>query len=165
MSYIDTSIIVAALDPLDPRRNLALKYLDEKGNKKVSELVLVELSSILSKKQGALQEIFRKVGLRKELAIPTTILYLMRRFELSCRKVNGFIRIPGIGELYLPLSLAINMSHIFKLKTLDLLHLAYMKSLMEQGEDIHELVTVDEDFKRVAKLVKQKLNVEVKFLT
>lgn len=41
MSYVDTSIIVAALDPLDSRQALALRALEEKNNKKVSELVLV----------------------------------------------------------------------------------------------------------------------------
>jgi len=165
MSYIDTSVIVAALDPLDHRQGLALKYLEERKDKKVSELSLVELSSVLAKKENLLLETFEKVGLRRELMIPATILYLMRRFELSYKKADGFIKLPGLGELYLPSSLAINMAHIFKLKTLDLFHLAYVKSLIEQGEDIDELVTIDEDFKREANMVKQKLNVEIKFLT
>jgi predicted nucleic acid-binding protein len=51
MSYVDTSIIVAALDYLDPRRELALEILEKKEDKKISELVLVELVSILSRRR------------------------------------------------------------------------------------------------------------------
>jgi predicted nucleic acid-binding protein len=38
MSYIDTSIIIAALDKLDSRQKLAQKVLEKGENKKVSEL-------------------------------------------------------------------------------------------------------------------------------
>ncbi len=52
MSYIDTSVIVAALDPADPRRPKALKELENRDVKLVSELVIAELSSVLSKEGG-----------------------------------------------------------------------------------------------------------------
>jgi predicted nucleic acid-binding protein len=62
MSYVDTSIIVAALDYLDPRRELALEILEKKEDKKISELVLVELASILSRRRNVLYEAFRRIG-------------------------------------------------------------------------------------------------------
>ncbi|WP_148204009.1 hypothetical protein [Candidatus Korarchaeum cryptofilum] len=40
MSYVDTSIIVAALDYLDPRRELALEILEKK--EEVYELITVD---------------------------------------------------------------------------------------------------------------------------
>lgn len=36
-----------------------------------------------------------------------------------------------------------------------LLHLAYMKSIMEEGEDIGEIITVDEGFKREVEIIKE----------
>jgi predicted nucleic acid-binding protein len=45
MSYVDTSIIVAALDKLDPRQRLAREVLEMEGDKRISELVLAELAS------------------------------------------------------------------------------------------------------------------------
>jgi predicted nucleic acid-binding protein len=164
MSYVDTSIIVAALDPLDSRQALALRALEEKNNKKVSELVLVELANVLAKKEKVLLEISRELSLRKELVIPVAILYIMKRFKLSYRKVESFEKVLGIGDLYLPLASAINISSTFKLKTLDLLHLSYIRTLIEQGEEINEVMTVDEDFEKEAELIKQKINIEVKIL-
>jgi hypothetical protein len=43
MSYIDTSVVVASLDP---RRELVLGVLEKLGDKRVSELVLAELSGL-----------------------------------------------------------------------------------------------------------------------
>ena len=54
MSYVDTSIIVAALDKLDSRQRLALRVLEKGENKRVSELVLAELASILARRKSML---------------------------------------------------------------------------------------------------------------
>ena len=45
MSYIDTSVIVAALDPSDPRWKHARSILEGEGERVVSELVIAELGS------------------------------------------------------------------------------------------------------------------------
>lgn len=45
MIYVDTSVIVAALDPMDPRRDEARKTLETHEDKVVSELVVTELAS------------------------------------------------------------------------------------------------------------------------
>jgi len=164
MSYVDTSLIIAALDQLDSRQKLAQKTLESIENKKVSELVLVELANVLTKKEKMLLEISRKIKIRKELMIPTVILYIMKRFKLSYKKVEGSEIISAIGNLYLPFATAINISSKFKLKTLDLLHLAYIKTLIEQGEEINEIVTVDEDFEKEKELIDQELGIKVKTL-
>jgi len=51
MSYIDTSVIVASLDPEDPRSNEAKKILENEKCKIISELVLVELASVISRRK------------------------------------------------------------------------------------------------------------------
>jgi predicted nucleic acid-binding protein len=165
MSYIDTSIIIAALDKLDSRQKLAQRFLEKGKNKKVSELVLAELASILSRKESMLLEISRKIKVKEELIIPVAILYIMRRFKLSYRKVNGYKRNFIIGNMYSPLATAVDISFKFKIKTLDLLHLAYIKTLIEQGEEINELITIDDDFEKEREAIKQELNVKVKTLS
>ncbi|MEM2848845.1 MAG: PIN domain-containing protein [Candidatus Bathyarchaeia archaeon] len=164
MSYIDTSVIIAALDQSDPRQRLAREALEKRENKKVSELVLIELASILAKRDETLSQVSRKIDARRELTLSVVILYIMRRFKLNYRKVDGFKRIFAIGNLYPPFATAMDISPRFKLKTLDLLHLSYVKTLIEQGEEINELITVDEDFGRMKELITRELNVEVKTL-
>jgi len=163
MSYVDTSIIVAALDKLDPRQRLAQEVLEMEGDKRVSELVLAELASTLSKREGVLLELSEKVKVRKELTIPAVLLYILRRFKLSYRRVNGYRRVFMIGNLYSPFATAIDISSKFKLKTLDLLHLAYLKTLKEQGEEIDEIITADYDFEREKEAIMRELNINVKY--
>ena len=54
MIYVDTSVIVAALDPSDPRREEAKKTLELHDDKVVSELVVAELASVLTKQHKVL---------------------------------------------------------------------------------------------------------------
>jgi predicted nucleic acid-binding protein len=164
MSYVDTSIIVAALDYLDPRQKSALEVLEKKGDKKISELVLVELASILSRKRNILYEAFRKIGVKEELMIPAAILYIVKRFRLEYKRVYDHGRVLPLGDFYLPLATAIELSSKFKLKTLDLLHLAYIKTLIDQEEEIFELITVDEDFKKEEESIKRELKIDIKTL-
>jgi predicted nucleic acid-binding protein len=164
MSYVDISIIVAALDYLDPRQKSALEVLEKKGDKKISELVLVELASILSRKRNILYEAFRKIGVKEELMIPAAILYIVKRFRLEYKRVYDHGRVLPLGDFYLPLATAIELSSKFKLKTLDLLHLAYIKTLIDQEEEIFELITVDEDFKKEEESIKRELKIDIKTL-
>jgi|YelNatPaOPRAMG01_1025707.scaffolds.fasta_scaffold34209_2 hypothetical protein len=63
-------------------------------------------------------EVSKKIKVREELIIPVAIPYIMRRFRLSCRRVNGCKRIFIIGNLYSPLATAVDISSKLKLKTL-----------------------------------------------
>ena len=164
MSYVDTSIIVAALDQLDPRQKLAMETLEKEDNKKISELTLAELASILSRRESMLSELSKKIKVREELIVPVLILYVMRKFKLNYRRADGYRRVPALGSLYSPFWAAIELSSRFKLKTLDLLHLAYIRTLIEQGEEISKLLTVDEDFEGEKERIHQELNVKVETL-
>jgi predicted nucleic acid-binding protein len=83
------------------------------------------------------------------------------RFKLSYRKINGHKRVFMIGNLYLPFATAIDISSKFKLKTLDLLHLAYLKILKKQGEEINEFITADYDFKREKENIEREPNINL----
>ena len=125
----------------------------------MSELVLTELASILSRREEMLLELSRKLKVKEELIVPIVILYILRKFKLSYRRVDGYRRIFMIDNLYPPFATAMDISSKFKLKILDLLHLAYIKTLMEQGEEINELITVDYDFEREREAIKRELNI------
>lgn len=162
MSYVDTSVIVAALDPTDHRRDIAREFLEGERDKVVSELTLVELASVLSRSphRGRLLE---KLGVREELLIPTLLFYIMKRFKLRLALLKGSVRLPPLGEVYLPVAEALELSIRAQLRTLDLLHLAYAKLLRESGEGIERIITLDENFK-IKTPLERRLNIEVQLL-
>ena len=60
---------------------------------------------------------------------------------------------------------AIELTERLRLKTLDLLHLAYIKAMKEQGLLINTLLTADTDFKNVEKDLQELLRVSIELLT
>lgn len=163
MSYIDTSIIVAALDPEDPLQKSATAILKKEEDKIVSELVLLELASVLSRRIPLI-EFKEKLKVREELIVPTLLLYLLKRFGLRYEKVDGRVKVPTIDSVYLPVATAINLSRKLKLKALDLLHVAYIRLLKEKGKALNTLITADEDFSRISGEEKASLGVKIRLL-
>jgi len=161
MSYIDTSVIVAALDPSDPRSRSARRVLEEEGYKVVSELVLAELASVLSRREDLVSSLARRLRLSKELTILAILLYLLRRFNLKYRAVKSRARALPFGRTGAPAAVAIELSAVLRLKTLDLLHAAYLKLLKDQGEPIFMLRTADTDFEGVKEQLKSAVGVDV----
>ena len=161
MSYVDTSIIVAALDPTDSRRYHAKMILEEKSVKMVSELVLMELASVLSRREKMMAELANKLGLSRELVEVAVILYILKRFNLKYKMLRSRTRVTVFGKMYAPIAVAMELSPKLRLRTLDLLHIAYLKLLKEEGEPINTLMTADEDFKEVEKELKEVIGVNV----
>jgi predicted nucleic acid-binding protein len=139
-----------------------LELLEKLGEKRVSEIVLAELVSIVSRRRNVLHKTLRRIGVREELLVPVVLLYVLKRFGLEYRIIDGRKNIYPLGDFYLPLALAIELSSKVRPKTLDLLHLAYIAALEEQGEEIHELVTVDDDFKGEEEAIKRELKIQIK---
>ncbi len=164
MSYVDTSVIVAALDPADPRRGRAREALEEEGYKVVSELVLAELASVLSRREGLVSDLARRLGLSAELTIVAVLIYLLRRFNLRYRAVEGRARALPFGKASAPTAAAVELSAALKLKTLDLLHAAYVKLLRDQGEPLFTLKTADADFKKAEERLKRAVGVSVSLI-
>jgi len=160
MSYIDTSVIVAALDSADPRRRRAREILEEEGHKVISELVLAELASALSRREELMSDLASRLGLSRELTIAAILLYIMRRFNLRYKALVSRAKTLPFGKMHAPTAAAVELSGALKLKTLDLLHAAYIKLLKNEGEPIHTLVTADSDFEKAKKL-KSILGIDV----
>jgi len=164
MSYIDTSIIVVALDPTDPRRQHAIAILEKEEHKIISELVLAELASVLSRREELISDLASKLGLSKELTIIAILLYILKRFNLRYRAPTVRAKALPFGKMYTPIAIATELSTTLKLKTLDLLHVAYVKLLKEENEPIHTLITADKDFKSVEKELRDIVGIEVSLI-
>lgn len=160
MFYVDTSAIVTALDPTDSRRNDALKFLQTGRDKIVSELVLAELASILTRRRGTLRGLAHRIGKTEDLALLATLLYLLKRFDLKYYEVEGSTILP-LGRFTVPLGHAIRLALNMRLKTLDLLHLSYIKALKERDIPVQALATTDEDFKKMEGRIREGLGVEI----
>ncbi len=146
MIYVDTSVIVAALDPIDPRRFKARRALEVSDNKVVSELVITELASVLSRQSEVLSDIKNKLGVNESITLLAAILYVLKRFDLRYVSAREYLKTP-IGDFYMPQAYAVKLSEKIKLRTLDLLHLAYIKVMKERGFYVTTLLTADRDFK------------------
>jgi len=152
MSYIDTSVIVASLDPEDPRSNEAKKILENEKNKIISELVLIELASVISRRKTLLKKLSDKLKLDERKTLIATLLYILKKFKLNYRAIRDpHLKHPLINNMYRPVTIGIELSHEVGLKTLDLLHIAYVKALKDQGEKLEKLITADMEFKKAEK--------------
>jgi len=148
MPYIDTSIIIVALDPSDHRNREAIKILDEERNKIISELVIIELANVLSRRRELVSQLASKLGLSEELTIFAILLYIMKRFKLRYESIEKRIKSTILGKMYSPVAAAIELSKPLQLKTLDSLHIGYIKVLKDEGKSIDRLITADTDFEK-----------------
>jgi len=88
----------------------------------------------------------------RDLLLPAAIPYIVRRFKLRYVKVEG-------SESYYflavskPVSRALKLSSTISLGALDLMRLAYIDTLRDQGEDLEELLTADKYFSREAEKI------------
>jgi predicted nucleic acid-binding protein len=161
--YVDTSVIVAALDPMDPRRDEARKTLEIHEDKVVSELVVTELARIIARQHKLLATIRDKLGVSDRVALIAVILYIMKRFNFRYISVKGSARTP-IGQFYKTLAYAIELTGELRLRTLDLLHLAYIKAMKSQGAQIHALLTADADFKNSEEDIRKALGITIELV-
>ncbi len=159
--YVDTSVIIAALDPLDYRQRLARQSLERDEVKIVSELVLAELASALSRREKLVRDMARRLNLDEGLTVMAVILYLMKKFRLRYRGLKYGKALTPYGMVYKPIATALELAPTLRLKTLDLLHIAYAKLLKEEGEPIHALVTADKEFERAKKHLRDITGIEL----
>ena len=161
MSYVDTSVIVAALDPLDPRSGEARRLLEREEGKVVSELVLAELASVIARREELVSGVAGELGLSAEEAVIAMLLYILKRFNLRYRSAEGSTRLPLLGRIYRPIATAIELSKPLRLETLDLLHVAYAKILRDNGEPIQKLLTADRDFEAARETLRREIGIDL----
>ncbi|RLF24996.1 MAG: PIN domain nuclease [Thermoprotei archaeon] len=165
MMYVDTSIIVAALDPQDPRREEAMSILERSEVKVVSELVLIELSSVLSRRGELVRAMAERLRVSEELTILAMLTYILKRFGLKYVAMEGYLTMPSIGRVSKPFATAVEISSKLGLRALGLLHIAYVKLLKSMGEPIEVFVTADRNFIKAKRFLEDELNVSLRLIT
>lgn len=156
MMYVDTSMVVTALDPSDPVRSKAAAVLLEGGRDKVvSELFLVELAAAVSRNASLLGAV------QSEDARPATVLvaylvYLMSKYHLRLLSPSGGMVPTPLGEVRGEAAASLGVAAELKLRSLDLLHVSYLLSLRERGYSVDTLLTSDEDFLKAEPLLERQ---------
>jgi len=161
VAYTDTSVIVAALDPSDPRCKRARSLLEGSGYRVVSELTLVELASLISRRGELLSRLASAIGAEEELTLSAALLYLLKRFNLKYRPIEHRSGATVFGRAGVVATTALSLASSLKLKSLDLLHAAYAKLLREQGEPISVIETADREFWEKREEVREALGLRV----
>nr|MDO8062137.1 PIN domain-containing protein [Candidatus Freyrarchaeum guaymaensis] len=164
MKYIDTSVIVSALDPLDEKQKTSLQFLEEEKEKVASELVMLELASVVSRRLDELSIPLREFSLPSEQLLIAILVYVLRRFGIKFVKIVGSMEIPLLGQMSLPVAATIELSAKIKLRSLDLLHIAYVKLLKEKGFKISAFATLDEYFVKAKEFLEEELSVALETL-
>ncbi len=89
------------------------------------------------------------------------ILYLVKRFKLRYKSVQGHTRLPLLGRVHRPIAAAVELSPLLGLRTLDLLHVAYAKLIKEEGEPIQKLVTADQGFEKAREKLREAASIDI----
>lgn len=129
--YVDTSVLLALANPKDPNHERATTLITVEGEKWISDLVVLEAYSVLS----------RKSRLKGE--------------ELDAA-VEYLVRYCGCEVKYVDFAKAIDTAKTLageaRLKTLDLLHLAV--ALLEESE----ILTLDKELNEAFRALREDRN-------
>ena len=153
MSYVETSVIVAALDPSNPLREAATRFLESEGVKLVSDPVLLDLAYTVSGDDELLSGIAERLGLSRGDAAASMIIYVVKRLGLIYRSARGSVRLPLLGDTPRPIAEALVLA-AQRLGYRRLLHVAYARALREEGNPIYRFVTLDQGFEDARELLR-----------
>jgi glycerol-3-phosphate cytidylyltransferase-like family protein len=153
MNYVDTSLVTVAMDTTTRARSKkAAAMLASAREKVVSELFLVELSAAISRKPELIS------ALPVEDTQPSTILlaylvHLMSKYELKLLSPSNELVATPLGRVGAESGFSIALSSDLKLRSLDLLHVAYLMSLKNRGFGIESFLTSNPDFSKAEKFL------------
>ena len=160
MIYIDTSVIISVLDPLDSEHSLAKRELSSINDKIISELTLVELSTVLQRRME-LSSKTKESGPLNIIDTFSKILYIQQEMELRLVAPRNLLMGSPIGNLNLPYLKAIELSSNIPMRTLDLLHLAYATEIRKSVDIKLDFLTRDNEFARYSDLIRESCGLEL----
>jgi predicted nucleic acid-binding protein len=157
--YIDTSVIVSAIDRGDERNRDADKFLLREKEKVISPLVLIEIFSVVSRNSDRLIS-----GLDLEINeedLPAVITRLgVKKYELNL--LYSFDKEFTIfGEVPAEIKLAFTLAPKLKLRTLDLLHLSNAWNFKLNGYGVDEFATFDNGILRKTGKIEELTGIRV----
>ena len=166
MAYVDTNVILAKYFPDDTLHGKAERFLDHDGGRKVvSPVSVVELTAVVSRLDAdirAPKELLQESPRKRVRAI---VEFLIRDCNITVATVPARARIKFAGTiLSVPLEYqrSIRLVDALKLRTLDLIHLAYADNLRKWGHEINTFVTGDRDVLSKTEQIREQIGVEVK---
>ncbi len=166
MAYVDTNVLIAAYAPNDPIHRSAKTFLRSNlAPRVISGLTFTELCSVLSRIEGSLEV---PVYLRKESAarrIRAVVEYIVRDTGVTLAMQVGSSRIQlGGRSVVIPMEYtkAASLATKLRLRTLDLLHLAYAHLIGRLEFSIPSFVTGDDAIAARAQEIHEFLGVSVK---
>ncbi|MBO0888238.1 PIN domain-containing protein [Candidatus Bathyarchaeota archaeon] len=147
MAYVDTSVLIAAYQPKDQLHQVSKTFLSKRQTKIVSALTFVELSSVLAriKPELELPDPIRKEPLKRR--IRAAVEYIIRDASVILASTGSSTMNIGERRVTIPMeySKAASEAYRLKLRTLDMLHLAYAHLIGRLEFKLDFFVTGDQD--------------------
>ena len=163
MAYVDTSVLIAAYAPRDPLRSAARNFLGKSRTPRIiSSLTFAELSSVLSRVEENLDlpSVLRQEPPQRR--IRALVEYVVRDCRLTIASQLGASRVRlGGRNVTMPMeySTAAALAPKLKLRSLDLLHLAYASLISRLEFSISSFVTGDETILGKKDDIRESLNI------
>lgn len=162
MKYIDTSVIISALDPKDTSSIISNKALKAKG-KIISELVTAELSSALSRNKNVVK-LMDEISGDRTSSWYAVILYIIQKFDLLFFPLQQANIETPIGKYGNIISFAIELIKDVPLRTLDLLHISYAYAIGDATKSDIEFVTRDKEFEGYKSEIYSSTGIKVSYI-
>jgi predicted nucleic acid-binding protein len=138
VAYLDTNVLLSHYFAEDPNHPYATQLVEtlrtRREEMRISLLTLVELYAYISRRIGALKPPPHYARLSQKEKVAAVATHVLKR--AGAQPVDN---VPA--DL---LQKAMRLAHILRLKTLDLLHIAYALHLAERGL-IHIFATLDRE--------------------
>lgn len=162
MKYIDTSVIVSALDPADPSSINSIEVL-RKREKVVSELVITELNSVMLRKGNFVNLMSELPGDRNSSSY-AAITYILQRFDILYLPVQQIQIETPLGKYNNIVAFAIELANKVPMRTLDLLHLSYASSIANLTRSEIEFVTRDREFELYNTEINDEVGIKIFYI-
>ena len=162
-AYVDTGVIIAKYLPGDPYHDRSISFLASATRRKiVSPLTLVELMAVTSRHIETLQvpeKVLQEPPRKRTRGI---VEFFLRDSNLTPVAIQMHARIKAAGSIMtIPLEYVrtIRLAHSLKLRTLDLMHLAYAENIRSSGEELDTFVTNDRDILKKSDEIEKLLEI------
>ena len=166
MAYVDTNVILARYFPGDKLHDRATRFLERDRERKIiSPISLAELAAVLSRLDVGLRAADELLQAPPKRRIRALVEFMVKDSNLLVASVPVQAKFKVAGTILLaPIEYhsCIRLAHLLRLKTLDLLHLAYADNLRKSGHDLNAFATFDTEILAKAELVQQEMEIEIK---
>ncbi len=162
MRYIDTSVIVSALDAADHSSIKSIEFL-KKPEKVISELVIAELNTVLFRNRNFVRLMDELSGDRSSSSY-AAITYILQKFALLYLPSQQIQIETPIGRYSNVTAFAIELASKVPLRTLHLLHLSYAHSIANLTRSEIEFVTRDREFEVYSNRIYDEVGIKINYL-